>query len=658
MVTDYAMFANARIYAHVLTGVVAARPGTAVADALRRMSPGEHIVPLYESTPAHGDDELAALGDLADDLLHISLDELLTAYNEIAGQVPHLLRVAGSAEDHTAGTESLVAVSVEIQPLPNELPGADFLRLRALSETVASQFKGSAPARPIQEVSRSLVGNVRAAAEPDRDESTLLRNLSLVAAQNVGLAAQLLTDAGRAPREGDLAFLVTRAAMPGLAATGGDGNLTQPQQPIAHTPEDIKTLLLDAQRKASPSDPFNATPAIAAADELLGLLNADEPVKAIDDFAAFYNFRTLSRAVTQAIDLAKRPLPADAPTAAEIEAPPEEADVDAAAALQGLSVEAVLAELPDGFAIERTVIAAAVASLRAGKHLLLGGPPGTGKTTLAEALCRAVVSTNFDMTTATADWTTFDTIGGYIPDEGGLKFVPGVVMRSLRTNGWLIIDEVNRADIDKAFGPLFTVLSGGEGLAGRASVLPYTTRDGKPVTIEWSSTSNSAEGVFAITPSWRLIGTLNVSDKASLFRLSFAFLRRFAVIDVPLPADHDYRALFIRWFGALGRKDVSAFVELAMAAVSGPVPIGPAIGRDFAQLIVEGLTETASGEPTFSSDEEAVLTAARLLLVPQYEGQPLTSGARLLEIVDELVAPEGQPARSALEAALREVALT
>lgn len=262
------------------------------------------------------------------------------------------------------------------------------------------------------------------------------------------------------------------------------------------------------------------------------------------------------------------------------------------------------------------------------------------------------------MTTATADWTTFDTIGGYIPDEGGLKFVPGVVMRSLRTNGWLIIDEVNRADIDKAFGPLFTVLSGGEGLAGRASVLPYTTRDGKPVTIEWSSTSNSAEGVFAITPSWRLIGTLNVSDKASLFRLSFAFLRRFAVIDVPLPADHDYRALFIRWFEALGRKDVSAFVELAMAAVSGPVPIGPAIGRDFAQLIVEGLTETASGEPTFSSDEEAVLTAARLLLVPQYEGQPLTSGARLLEIVDELVAPEGQPARSALEAALREVALT
>lgn len=635
---------------------MAAKPGTALADALRRMSPGEHVVPLYESTPAHGEDELHALDELADNLLHLSGAELLTAYEAVAGHVPHLLRVTGAASDQVDGTETVVVVPVEMETLPNALPAADFLRLRALSDTVASQFKGSAPARPIQEVSRHLSASVRAAAGPDRDESALLRTLSLVAAQNVQTAAQLLTAAGRAPREGDLAFLATRAAMPGLATADATGTLTQPQQPIAYTPEDIKALLIDAQRKATPSDPFHATPAIDAIDELLGLLSADQPVKAVDDFAAFYEFRTLSRAVTQAIDLAKRPLPADTPVGSAAEEAPE--DADAAAALQGLSVEAVLAELPDGFSIERSVVAAAVASLRAGKHLLLGGPPGTGKTTLAEALCRAVVSTNYDVTTATADWTTFDTIGGYLPDESGLKFVPGVVLRSLRTNGWLIIDEVNRADIDKAFGPLFTVLSGGEGSTGRTSVLPYTTSDGKPVTIEWSSSSSATEGVFAITPSWRLVGTLNVSDKASLFRLSFAFLRRFAVIDVPLPADHDYRTLFGRWFAELGREDVTGFVDLAMAMVSGPVPIGPAIGRDFAQLIVEGLTMTASGEPTFASDEEAILTAARLLVVPQFEGQPLTSGERLLEIVDELVSTHGLPARQALEAALREVALS
>ena len=128
-------------------------------------------------------------------------------------------------------------------------------------------------------------------------------------AQNVENAAQLLTAGGRAPREGDMAFLVTRAAMPGLASADARGTLSQPQQPIAHTPEDIKALLIDAQRKALPSDPFNAASAIAAADELLGLLNSDQPVKAVDDFTHFYEFRVLSRAVTQAFDLAKRPLP-------------------------------------------------------------------------------------------------------------------------------------------------------------------------------------------------------------------------------------------------------------------------------------------------------------------------------------------------------------
>jgi len=251
-VTDYAMFANARTFAHVLNGELAASSGTATADALGRMSPGERVVPLYEPTPFHGDEELRALNDLADRLLRISGTDLLTAYDVVAGTVPHVLRVTGVAhEQHHDSGVSLV-VPVEIEPLASAVPAADFLRLRALNETVASQFKGSAPARPIQEVPRSLITGIRAAAEPGRDDRELLRSLSLVAAQDPIAAGQLLADAGRPPREGDMAFLVTRAAMPGLVSADASGVLAQPQQPIARTPESIKALLVDAQRKAAP----------------------------------------------------------------------------------------------------------------------------------------------------------------------------------------------------------------------------------------------------------------------------------------------------------------------------------------------------------------------------------------------------------------------
>ena len=65
------------------------------------------------------------------------------------------------------------------------------------------------------------------------------------------------------------------------------------------------------------------------------------------------------------------------------------------------------------------------------------------------------------LTTATADWTTYETIGGLKPtSDGQLTFAPGHFLEAIEQNQWLVIDELNRSNFDRAFGQLFTVLSG------------------------------------------------------------------------------------------------------------------------------------------------------------------------------------------------------
>ena len=66
------------------------------------------------------------------------------------------------------------------------------------------------------------------------------------------------------------------------------------------------------------------------------------------------------------------------------------------------------------------------------------------------------------ITTGSADWTSIDTMGGYRLDPNGpdnaLVFQPGYLLDSVAADSWLVIDELNRADIDKAIGQNFSVL--------------------------------------------------------------------------------------------------------------------------------------------------------------------------------------------------------
>jgi len=183
-----------------------------------------------------------------------------------------------------------------------------------------------------------------------------------------------------------------------------------------------------------------------------------------------------------------------------------------------------------------------LSSLKSGKSIMLVGPPGSGKTTIADNVASSIKDDDYVFSTATSDWTTFNTTGGYYPERDGssLKFKPGIFLKcfsegGIPVNKWLVIDEINRADIDKAFGELFTVM------AGKDVDLPYTTLEGRNISIKYVDRTSlddleiGADSNYYMTPEWRIIATLNTWDKASLYEMSYAFMRRFAFIDVGIP---------------------------------------------------------------------------------------------------------------------------
>jgi MoxR-like ATPase len=162
----------------------------------------------------------------------------------------------------------------------------------------------------------------------------------------------------------------------------------------------------------------------------------------------------------------------------------------------------------------------ALAHLVSGKNVVFYGAPGTGKTRIAVKLCEKICN-DFAIETANSEWSNFEIIGGFMPDEkGNPAWHSGIFSNAVEKCAenlkggkpfWLVLDELNRANLDLAFGKIFTLLDIG-----------YRTRSSLP----------TKAGTW-VPLCFRILATMNTYDKALLFSLGYAFMRRFAFIQVP-----------------------------------------------------------------------------------------------------------------------------
>ena len=291
-------------------------------------------------------------------------------------------------------------------------------------------------------------------------------------------------------------------------------------------------------------------------------------------------------------------------------------------------------------------------AIQSSPAVILVGPPGTGKTALLQEVLAEIANDpaafGFDepvlnepyWATPEEGWTTRELVGGEtVDDEGRLRFRPGHVLKAIQQNRWLVLDETNRADMDKIFGGMLTWLSDKAVTLGRVSpavsapLVELGWNHGNAAckvegieALEDTSGGSSPTVKFLAGDHWRLLGTYNALDAQRVFRFGQALGRRFVRVPIPPLAPERFEVVMATAGSSVSEAIRGAITKLYAAHFEADATaLGPALFLRMLDYLAAGLADPAVRTVSSQSaplgttqkdltDEEARLVAEAYLV--------------------------------------------
>ena len=249
---------------------------------------------------------------------------------------------------------------------------------------------------------------------------------------------------------------------------------------------------------------------------------------------------------------------------------PESVPLDIASASAPISLRKVDSDIARELHLDRDWLQDIVGLLERKRQLIFFGPPGTGKTYLAERLAEHLVDdpSHYRIVQFHPSYAYEDFVEGFRPavgPDGAMVYElrPGP-LRQLADEAradpgnpyLLVVDEINRGNLAKIFGELYYLLEYRE----RSIVLQY---------------GGGADDEFSLPTNLFLVGTMNTADR-SIALVDAAIRRRFGFVEFS-PLEPPVGDMLRTWLRRQGRDDRPARLldELNRRLDDRDLAIGP-----------------------------------------------------------------------------------